>query len=191
MNETYKCRETRERYGDFDRYLNGNGLDIGAGPDVLVVPNGQVRAWDKGDGDAQYLATLDDDSFDFVYSSHCLEHVVDVRVALKNWARVCRKTGFLYVVVPEWTLYEHRHWPSLHNPEHRTSFSMIACESPNHPHYDMEALVKLGAECGLRLVAARLDMDGFNFALHRTEPPIIDQTMHGALAQMTLIWRKL
>ena len=57
-------------------------------------------------GDAQNLKGIDDESLDFVYSSHCLEHMVDVRIALLNWFRVVRKGGYLILYIPHRDLYE-------------------------------------------------------------------------------------
>lgn len=51
-------------------------------------------------------AGVDDESFDFVYSSHCLEHMYDVQTSLKNWFRVVRKSGYLILAIPHRNLYE-------------------------------------------------------------------------------------
>src|SRR5262245_49806129 len=112
MNETSKSQPHREARGDFDKYLKGNGIDIGAGHDVLVVKEGTVRAWDVPDGDAQLMAGVADESFDFVYSSHCLEHLDSVPEALKNWVRILKPGGHLYFIVPDYILYEKMCWPS-------------------------------------------------------------------------------
>lgn len=78
------------------RYFVGEGIDIGCGPDPISLYSeffpkmGRVRGWDLPDGDAQYLEGLQDESFDFIHSSHCLEHMNDPFVALKNWFRVLK-----------------------------------------------------------------------------------------------------
>ncbi len=43
---------------------------------------------------------LDDSSVDFVISSHCIEHFPDPIKALKEWHRVVRSGGYLYVIAP-------------------------------------------------------------------------------------------
>ncbi|MCK7519146.1 MAG: class I SAM-dependent methyltransferase [Ignavibacteriales bacterium] len=48
----------------------------------MVVPN--ARGWDFEHGDAQYLSVLENEKFDFVYSSHTLEHMQDIAIALKK-----------------------------------------------------------------------------------------------------------
>ncbi|MCR5755557.1 MAG: class I SAM-dependent methyltransferase, partial [Acetatifactor sp.] len=97
FHETYKSRERRCKEGFFEKYCRGEGIDIGWGGDLLT-PN--CSGWDIENGDAQYLDGIDDESFDFVYSSHCLEHIYDVRTALKNWFRIVKKGGYLIIAVP-------------------------------------------------------------------------------------------
>ncbi|MET5013280.1 methyltransferase type 11, partial [Burkholderia pseudomallei] len=70
----------RSRDGDFARrYVVRDGIAVGAGPDGLgryrrqVAAMRSVREWDLADGDAQRLAGVSDNTFDFLHSSHCLE----------------------------------------------------------------------------------------------------------------------
>jgi SAM-dependent methyltransferase len=117
------------------RYLVGNGVDIGAGPDSIgnyaslfpLVKS--VRAWDIPDGDAMLMASLADQSMDFVHSSHCLEHLDDPYVALSHWIRICRPGGYLVVIVPDEDLYEQGVFPSTFNPTHRWTFTISKRES--------------------------------------------------------------
>ena len=51
------------------------------------------RSWDLPDGDAQYMASIEDGLFDFVHSSHCLEHMQDPQTALANWIRILKPGG--------------------------------------------------------------------------------------------------
>ena len=86
--ETYKAYHRRKREGFFGKYCQGKGLDIGYGSDP-VTPD--CAGWDMRNRDAQYMQGVEDESFDYVYSSNCLEHMSDVRVALKNWFRLVKK----------------------------------------------------------------------------------------------------
>lgn len=187
MNETSKSSPARKRHND-SIYLTGRGLDIGCGPDPLPG----AEKWDVQDGDAEYLATIHDESFDYVYSSHCLEHMRNAPGALRNWARVVKRGGFLFIVVPEWTLYEHSQWPSPHNPDHKATFAVISCDIPDRGnHFTTAGMIQLGGLMGLRLIEARIEMDGFNWSAHTTAPPFNDQTMGSALAQAVFIFEKL
>jgi SAM-dependent methyltransferase len=131
MYETSKSifhRLADSRYAT--RYFVGQGIDIGAGPDAL----GQYaeffplmrscRAWDMPDGDAELLATVADNSFDFVHSSHCLEHMRNVEVALDNWLRVLKPGGHLVCLVPDEDLYEQGVFPSTFNSDHKHTFAI-------------------------------------------------------------------
>jgi SAM-dependent methyltransferase len=117
------------------RYLVGTGIDIGAGIDSIgryapLFPlMGEVRAWDIGDGDAMLMNDVDDESYDFVHSSHCLEHVNDPHVALQNWVRICKPGGHILVIVPDEDLYEQGVWPSTYNFDHRWSFTIGKAQS--------------------------------------------------------------
>lgn len=90
--ESARCHERREKEGFFDKYCKGEGLDIGYGSDPIVP---DVYGWDAENGDAQFLHGVEDESLDYVYSSHCLEHLWDVRTAIHNWFRVLKRGAIL------------------------------------------------------------------------------------------------
>jgi SAM-dependent methyltransferase len=117
--ETSKAHNMRIARGDFERYIKGAVLDIGSGSDPIRPPTGSVTPWDWPQGDASYLATLQDAAFDCVYSSHCLEHMVDVPESLTNWVRVLKLGGYMYFTIPDFDLYEKGRWPSSFNTDHK------------------------------------------------------------------------
>jgi len=112
------------------RYFVGDGIDIGAGADALIQYGEffplmrSCRAWDFGDGDAQFMASLADDSLDFVHSSHCLEHMGDPREALSHWLRILKPGGHLICLVPDEDMYEQGIFPSTFSPGHQWTFTM-------------------------------------------------------------------
>jgi SAM-dependent methyltransferase len=127
--ESTKARERREREGFFAKYCNGSGLDIGYGGDLLV-PN--CKGWDVEHGDAQLVAGVLDHSYDFVYSSHTLEHMVDPVVSLLNWWRVVKPGGLLILYIPHRDLYEKRRiLPSRWNLDHK-HFFLLDRDDPPH-----------------------------------------------------------
>ena len=112
-------------------YLRGNCLDVGGGKDSLGLYKqffpllNNVFCYDLEHGDAQFLDNVPDATFDCLYSSHCLEHLDDPAIGLKNWIRVVKPGGFLVVTVPDEDLYEQGIWPSryaLHH--HKKSFTI-------------------------------------------------------------------
>lgn len=127
--ETSKAKKRRTEEGFFEKYCQGSGLDIGYGGDLLC-PN--CRGWDIEDGDAQTLEGLPDGHFDFVYSSHCLEHVNDAADAISNWWRVLKPGGYLLLYISERDLYERKKTlPSRWNTSHKRFFLLDKEELPD------------------------------------------------------------
>lgn len=131
MKECSKSIPRRLRDARFaSRYFVGDGVDIGGKPDPLALYRelfpriSSVRTWDIEDGDAELMQSAAEESFDFVFSSHCLEHLRDPRAGLANWFRILRPGGHLIVTVPDEDMYEQGVWPSTHNRDHKTSFTL-------------------------------------------------------------------
>lgn len=118
----------REGSGFFDRYLSGpNILDIGyAGEDPgsgPVVDHAIGIDLDYPGYDGIHLP-FSNHSQDAVFSSHCLEHIADYRLALLEWYRVLRVGGYLVVLVPHKYLYERKSTlPSYFNPQHKRFYT--------------------------------------------------------------------
>jgi SAM-dependent methyltransferase len=114
-----------------NRYFVGRGLDIGGKPDPLALYRelfcqmGPVKTWDRDDGDAQFLQSINDDEFNFVHSSHCLEHLNDPKEGLCNWLRVVHPGGYLVITVPDEDLYEQGVFPSTFNRDHKWTFTIL------------------------------------------------------------------
>jgi SAM-dependent methyltransferase len=131
MQETSKALIRRLQDARFaNTYFVGNGIDIGCGPDPLSKYSQQfplmtsLKPWDLEDGDAQLMASAEDESYDFVHSSHCLEHMYDPYEAFDNWLRICKPGGHIITTIPDEDLYEQGVWPSNHNPDHKVSWTI-------------------------------------------------------------------
>ena len=145
------------------RYLSGRVIDIGCGPD-LVVPH--AIPFDLAQGDAQWvLDHFELESFDCVHSSHCLEHMKNVEIALRNWWALVKPRGYLVVVVPDEDLYEQGVWPSLFNADHKATFNLGKLKSWSPVSYNIESLVR--ALPGAEIIEARLQDDGYDRRLIR------------------------
>lgn len=124
MNETSK---TKKLWGPAERaVLQGAGIDIGCGPDP-VTPT--VRRFDVADGDANHITRYISERFDFVYSSHCLEHMHEPEQALAEWWQLVRPGGHLFFIVPDEDLYEQGVFPSRFNPDHKATFTIAKARS--------------------------------------------------------------
>lgn len=127
--ETTKAFPRRRREGFFDKYCIGIGLDVGFGGDPIIKG---VEGFDWEHGDAQYLKELPDNSFDFVYSSHTLEHITDPAEAVYNWFRVLKRNGYLILYIPHRDLYEKKKTlPSRFNENHKHFFLIDRDEAPD------------------------------------------------------------
>ncbi len=127
--ESSKAYNRRAGENFFEKFCSGKGLDIGFGGD-LIKPDAQ--GFDFEHGDAHFLEGIENESFDYVYSSHTLEHMIDAQCALKNWFRVVKPGGYLIVYIPHRDLYEKkRTLPSRFNPTHKNFFILENHEPPN------------------------------------------------------------
>jgi SAM-dependent methyltransferase len=105
------------------RYLRGDGIEIGAAYRPLRLPGAaRVRYVDHASGDAlreiypdygvavvepdvvdegERLTKFDDESLDFVIANHLLEHLEDPIGALRNFLRVLRPDGIVFLTLPD------------------------------------------------------------------------------------------
>lgn len=109
-------------------FCKGEGVDVGAGawplPGAIPI-----------DVSSEYSAmALPEGPFDFVFSSHCLEHLIDPIAALKHWRDRLKPGGvlFLYLPHPDMT-----YWRPEHCLKHRHLF---------YPDDVAAALERLGFE---------------------------------------------
>lgn len=119
MNETTKSKKI---WGGLEwSIVKGEGIDIGCGPDP-VTPN--AARFDLEDGDANKITNTIKRQFDFVYASHCLEHMHDPESALAEWWQLVKVGGHLFFMVPDEDLYEQGNFPSLFNSDHKATYTI-------------------------------------------------------------------
>ena len=178
MKECSKSIVRRTMSPNFQRrYFAGDGLDVGGKPDPLSLYRelfpllNSVRTWDLEDGDAQYLESVQDESYDFVHASHCLEHLHDPMEGLVNWFRVIRPGGFLVITVPDEDLYEQGVFPSTNNKDHKWTFTIYKENSWSRRSVNVLNLVKTLGE------TAEIEKIELLNAGYRYELPRYDQTL--------------
>ena len=125
---------------------NGAGIDIGCG--ACPISN-SARPFDIAQGDANNILDFVSTSpgFDFVFSSHCLEHLHDPEKSISDWWQLVRPGGALIVIVPDEDLYEQGFFPSIFNFDHKHTFTIgkSASWSPvSHNVFDMASTLPGG-----------------------------------------------
>lgn len=124
MNETSK---TKGIWTHFEKSLiSGKGIDIGCGPDP-VSPD--ARRFDLNDGDANEITKYIHEQFDYVFSSHCLEHMHQPTKTILEWWQLVKPGGHLICIVPDEDLYEQGVWPSVRNSDHKATFTISKRQS--------------------------------------------------------------
>lgn len=178
-DETGKCVLRRFHDHRFaTRYFVGDGIDIGSGEDSLdkykeFFPMiNSIRSWDLPDGDAQFMESAKDETYDFVHSSHCLEHLHDPFVGLKNWIRVTKTNGHLVIVIPDEDLYEQGVFPSTFNGDHKCTFTIHKKESWNKD-LSINVFDLLSAQKNIKICKIELLDATFRYGRER-----FDQTFH-------------
>lgn len=78
-------------------YCKGHGIDIGA--DKWPFPNA-TPIQNEIHQNAAKLDKFDDESLDYVFSSHCLEHIDDWKSALSLWIKKLKQGGILFLYLP-------------------------------------------------------------------------------------------
>jgi predicted SAM-dependent methyltransferase len=171
------------------RYLQGDGLEIGALHNPLPVPSGaRVRYVDRMPvaelerhypelrgkalvpvdviDDGEQLASVPDASMDFVIANHFLEHCQDPLGALGTMFRVVRPGGIVYLAVPDkrYTFDVDR---DVTQPEHLLDDHRNGPESSKRHHYEEWArFVDKVAEADVDTHATKLLEDDYSIHFH-------------------------
>jgi ADP-heptose:LPS heptosyltransferase/predicted SAM-dependent methyltransferase len=112
-------------------YANGCGLDVACGPwkvfanAIGIDGNAYVTADNRGPSlamDCRTLPFFATGVFDYVFSSHFLEHVEHPQAVLREWWRVVKEDGYLILYLPHRDLYPRRGQPGA-NPDHKHDFA--------------------------------------------------------------------
>ena len=171
MKEMSKSISRRQRDPNFvTRYFRGEGIDIGGFPDPVSLYQeffplvSSIKIWDLDDGDAENMLGVSDATYDFVVSSHCLEHLHNPICGLENWFRILKPGGHLVVTVPEEDLYEQGIWPSNKNLDHKWSFTMWKDSSWSPKSINVLSLLEtLGSSVDIRSV--RVEDSGYRYSI--------------------------
>lgn len=117
--ESQKTFKEKVVNGFFQKFMQGNGCEIGYGSkNETILPFCDGFDLNTPGYDGRVIPVVDG-YYDYLYSSHCLEHIIDWHYALFEWMRVIKKGGFLIILVPHRDLYEKKlEMPSQFSGEH-------------------------------------------------------------------------
>lgn len=126
------------------RFCLGSGIEIGAGK-TPRCPRERTLFLDKNIGDKDATENADiisdaskiplpDESMDFVFSSHVLEHMQNTIATLNEWMRVLRPGGVIFLILPhaQRTIDRCRQLTSL---EHHIADERLGDE-PDRTHFE-------------------------------------------------------
>lgn len=179
MLEQSKAAKRRFYNGNFhNKYFNGNGIDIGGKPDPFSQYIGvfplvrDVKIWDLEDGDAQFMKNCNDEQYDFLVSSHCLEHMNNVEEALSNWIRIIKPGAYIIITVPDEDMYEQQNWPSKYNNDHKWTFTIQKSKSWSNKSINIfELLIKFQDKIEVEKVEKISEFYNYNLS-------VTDQTLN-------------
>lgn len=101
------------------RHLRGSGLEIGALLNPMPIPSADSVVYSDAltpeqldrlypgsrhpdiQSDSESFPDIEDHYFDFVVANHVIEHLTDPIRALREWHRILRSKGLLYLAIPD------------------------------------------------------------------------------------------
>lgn len=213
-----ECTKSKKIWGDLEwSILEGTGIDIGCGPDPVTAT---CKRFDMEHGDANQISKFVKEQFDFVYSSHCLEHMHQPKETIMDWWKLVKQGGYLFFSVPDEDLYEQGVFPSRFNPDHKATFTIskhkswsdrsinvldLALSLPNSKIVKLE-LQDTGYDRSYYRHGQSFRFNPYNGTSYRKRikrkmidllqsiklvSRVVDQTQSGALAQITCIVQKI
>jgi len=103
------------------KYCQGQGIDIGAGDCPFL---GSIPVENEEKQNAFKLDNFKDNSLDYIFSSHCLEHLAAWQKALKLWIKKIKPGGILFLYSPHvsmplwrpggWWVFDNHKWSPTH-----------------------------------------------------------------------------
>jgi SAM-dependent methyltransferase len=101
------------------KVCQGRGYDIGCMKKEWAFP-GAIPI-DKAFNDGYDALNLPKNDMDYVFSSHCLEHLDDWVETLDYWTSILKTGGVLFLYLPH---YDQEYWRPFHNRKHKHSFNV-------------------------------------------------------------------
>ena len=95
-------------------FCKGTGYDIGFCKEEWKLPN--AIGIDICLNNGYHANNLPDEKVDFIYSSHCLEHVDNWIETLELWISKIKENGILFLYLPD---FSQKYWRPWNNRKHK------------------------------------------------------------------------
>lgn len=99
-------------------FCHGNGVDIGCMKREWAFPGAYCIDIDFPD---DWHAMNIPDELDYIFSSHCLEHLDNYVEAMEYWYEQLNRGGVLFLYLPD---YSQKYWRPWNNKKHRHAFTV-------------------------------------------------------------------
>jgi len=99
-------------------FCKGIGYDIGFCKEEWKFPDSIGIDYSLNNG--YHANKLPDDNVDYIYSSHCLEHVENWTETLEYWISKIKTGGVLFLYLPD---FSQKYWRPWHNKKHNHCFT--------------------------------------------------------------------
>ena len=99
-------------------FCKGNGVDIGCKSILWSFPGAEPIdiAFENG----YHANNLPEYDYDYIYSSHCLEHIPNWIETMQYWYSCLKKGGILFLYLPD---YSQEYWRPWNNTKHLHIFN--------------------------------------------------------------------
>lgn len=99
-------------------FCKGTGYDIGFSKESWKLPN--AIGIDICLQNGFHANNLPDENVDYIYSSHCLEHVDNWVLTLEYWISHLKDGGILFLYLPD---FSQKYWRPWNNRKHNHCFT--------------------------------------------------------------------
>ena len=103
-------------YGKY--FCKGYGYDIGFSKEEWKFPG--ARGIDLSLNDGFHANNLPEEEVDYIYSSHCLEHVDNWIETLEYWISKLKPKGIIFLYLPD---FSQKYWRPWNNKKHKHCLS--------------------------------------------------------------------
>ncbi len=132
-------------------YCKGTGYDIGFSKEEWKLPGAIGIDLSLNDGYHANCLPEREEKVDYIYSSHCLEHVDCWYETLEYWMMNIKSGGILFLYLPD---ISNNYWRPWHNKKHKTVLTPSILHSFMEDHGITQFLISnIDLNCSFYVIA--------------------------------------